>query len=169
MKKEPEPRILVFSTNSISDPGIDLAGSAHMHYSTSVQVIPLPCSSGVKPSWIVHALKQGFDGIFVAGCGGDCAFLHDCTPRTSALIKQEMGTEKGSQRPGLEAAGNLTLEQVKKIARMKGGSLLGADIKNRVLEVVGSCTSLGATVEGKEPKEMQRLINNGDYDAKLTE
>jgi len=53
-----------------------------------VQVIPLPCSSGVKPSWILHALKSGFDGIFVAGCGGDCAFLSDCTPRTSAVIKR---------------------------------------------------------------------------------
>ncbi len=88
MNKEPQPKILVFSTNSISDPGIDLAGSAHMHYSTAGQVIPLPCSSGVKPSWIVHAIQQGFDGVFVAGCGGDCAFLADCTPRTSAVIKK---------------------------------------------------------------------------------
>ena len=86
--KEPEPKILVFSTNSISDPGIDLAGGAHMHYSTQVQVVPLPCSSGVKPSWIIHAIKEGFDGVFVAGCGGDCAFLSDCTPRTSAVIKK---------------------------------------------------------------------------------
>ena len=65
------PKILVFSTNTISDPGIDLAGSAHLHYSTAVQVIPLPCSSGVKPSWIVHALERGFDGVFIAACGGD--------------------------------------------------------------------------------------------------
>jgi len=85
--KEPDPKILVFSSSSISDPGIDLAGSAHMHYSTEVQVIPLPCSSGVKPSWIVHAIKKGFDGVFIAACGGDCTFLPDCTNRTSALIK----------------------------------------------------------------------------------
>jgi coenzyme F420-reducing hydrogenase delta subunit len=83
-----EPKILVFSTNAISDPGIDRAGSAHMHYSTAVQVIPLPCSSGIKPAWIVHALKVGFDGVFIAACGGDCAYLPDCTTRTSALITQ---------------------------------------------------------------------------------
>ena len=35
----PAPRILVFSTNNISDPGIDLAGSAHLHYSPGVRVI----------------------------------------------------------------------------------------------------------------------------------
>jgi coenzyme F420-reducing hydrogenase delta subunit len=83
-----EPKILVFSTNAISDPGIDRAGSAHMHYSTAVQVIPLPCSSGIKPAWIVHALQVGFDGVFIAACGGDCAYLPDCTTRTSTLITQ---------------------------------------------------------------------------------
>ena len=50
------PRVLVFSTNAISDPGIDLAGSSHMHYSPEVVVISLPCTSGVRPGWILHAL-----------------------------------------------------------------------------------------------------------------
>jgi F420-non-reducing hydrogenase iron-sulfur subunit len=80
------PKILVFSTNAISDPGIDRAGSAHLHYSTAVQVIPLPCSSGVKPSWIIRALEHGFDGVFIAACGGDCAYLPDCPTRTSTLV-----------------------------------------------------------------------------------
>ena len=86
-KKKPV-KIMVFSSNAISDPGIDMAGSAHMHYSTHVQVIPLPCSSGIKPAWIIHALKKGYNGVFIAACGGDCAFLTDCNTRTSALIKQ---------------------------------------------------------------------------------
>ena len=55
-------RILVFSTNTISDPGIDLAGSSHMSYSPGVMVISLPCTSGIRPSWIVHAIERGFDG-----------------------------------------------------------------------------------------------------------
>jgi coenzyme F420-reducing hydrogenase delta subunit len=83
-----EKTILVFSSNAISDPGIDLAGSAHMHYSPAVQVIPLPCSSGVRPSWIAHALRRGFDGVFVAACGGDCAYLSDCPERTSRVMAQ---------------------------------------------------------------------------------
>lgn len=86
--KDQGPKILVFSSSAISDPGIDMAGSAHMHYSTNVQVIPLPCSSGVKPSWVVHAIEKGFDGVFVAACGGDCAYLSDCSERTSAVIKR---------------------------------------------------------------------------------
>lgn len=91
------------------------------------------------------------------------------TPPTSALIRTELGTDKGSQRPGLDVAGDLPLAKAKKIANMKRDSLLGSSLKSRVLEVVGVCTSMGINVEGKEPKEMQRLINNGEYDAELAD
>ena len=81
-------RILVFSTNAISDMGIDLAGSSHMDYSPTVQVIALPCSSGINPAWIVHAVKAGFDGVFVAADGPECAFLSDCVSRTAHVVEQ---------------------------------------------------------------------------------
>ncbi len=82
------PRILVFSTNNISDPGIDLAGSAHMHYSPGVDVIGLPCTSGIRPAWILHALQTGFDGVFVASDGDECAYLPDCAERSSRIMSQ---------------------------------------------------------------------------------
>lgn len=83
-----EPRILVFSTNNISDPGIDLAGSAHMHYSPGVVVMGMPCTSGIKPSWIAYAIEQGFDGVFVASDGDECAYLPDCAERASHIMAQ---------------------------------------------------------------------------------
>ncbi len=91
------PRILVFSTNNISDPGIDLAGSAHMHYSPGVNVIGLPCTSGIRPSWILHALASGFDGVFVASDGDECAYLPDCAKRSSRIMSesQKQMKEKG--------------------------------------------------------------------------
>lgn len=79
-------KILVFSTDSISDPGIDLAGSSHLAYPPDVAVISLPCSSGVRPKWVVHALEAGFDGVFIAADGGDCALLPDCTARTARVV-----------------------------------------------------------------------------------
>ena len=82
------PRVLVFSTNTISDPGIDLAGSSHMHYSPEVVVISLPCTSGIRPGWILHALQQGFDGVFVASDGDECAFLADCSERSSRIVAE---------------------------------------------------------------------------------
>jgi F420-non-reducing hydrogenase iron-sulfur subunit len=107
INKAAQKKILVFSSCAISDSGIDMAGSAHMHYSTSVQVIPLPCSSGIKPAWIVHALEKGYDGVFIAACGGDCAYLPDCTSRTSALLgkAQEMLRELNINPKRLKMAG----------------------------------------------------------------
>ena len=43
--EKPEKKILVFSSTGVSDLGIDMAGASHMHYSTSVQIIPLPLPS----------------------------------------------------------------------------------------------------------------------------
>jgi len=81
-------RILVFSTNTISDPGIDLAGSNHLHYSPGVMVIGLPCTSGIRPSWMLHAIEHGFDGVFVASDGDECAYLPDCAERSSRIMAQ---------------------------------------------------------------------------------
>lgn len=93
------PRILVFSTNNISDPGIDLAGSTHLHYSPRAVVISLPCSSGIKPSWVLYALERGFDGVFVAADGEECAYLPDCGERTAKIVAraQDLLRERGYQ------------------------------------------------------------------------
>ena len=80
------PRILVFSTQNISDPGIDLAGSRHLHYPATVSTITLPCSSAIKPAWIVHAFDRGFDGVFIAADGEECAYLPDCGERTAGIM-----------------------------------------------------------------------------------
>ncbi len=80
-----EPRILVFSTNNISDPGIDLAGSRHLHYPATVFTVSVPCSSGIKPSWVLHAFESGFDGVFIAADGDECAYLPDCNARTARI------------------------------------------------------------------------------------
>ncbi len=90
------------------------------------------------------------------------------TPPTSALILKELGMEKGSKDPREEKIANLTVEQAKRIALMKSGSLLGENLKQKVKEVVGSCISMGVTVEGKDPREVQREINEGKYDGQLT-
>ena len=52
-------KILVFSTEKISDPAIDMAGLLKMHYPPTVYAIAVPCSSGIKPRWILHAFEKG--------------------------------------------------------------------------------------------------------------
>lgn len=89
------------------------------------------------------------------------------TPPTTALIKDELKIEKGSQEPGSENVADLKVEQALKIARMKFDALLSNDYKNAAKEVIGTCVSMGITVEGKDPREVQQEIDQGKYDDTL--
>ena len=80
------PKILVFSTDKISDPGIDQAGLRKIHYSPSVYVISMPCSSGIKPRWIMHAFEKGFDGVFIAADGHECSYSPNCSEYTNNIV-----------------------------------------------------------------------------------
>lgn len=85
------------------------------------------------------------------------------TPTTPALIISELGVEKGSGNPKTDKVGNLSLEQVLHIANIKRGELLAGNQKAAVKEVLGSCVSMGVTVEDKEPREVQREIDEGKH------
>lgn len=82
------PRILVFSTDKISDPAIDLAGLLKMHYPPSVYTITIPCSSAIKIRWLLHAFDKGFDGVFIAADGTDCPYSETCTEKTGMIVQQ---------------------------------------------------------------------------------
>ncbi len=82
-------------------------------------------------------------------------------PPTSALIKKELGIEKGSSKTGREFVADLKLEQVVKIAKMKKPEMLSYTMKAAVKEVLGTCVSMGVSVEGKNPKDVQKEIDEG--------
>jgi len=106
MAEATDPRILVFSTIFVSDPGIDLAGSRHLDYPSSVQTMAVPCSSGLRPSWLIHALEHGFAGVFIASDGEECSYLEDCAARTAHIIDttQAMMAERGLNPQRLKMA-----------------------------------------------------------------
>ncbi|TDA31390.1 MAG: 50S ribosomal protein L11 [Hadesarchaea archaeon] len=85
------------------------------------------------------------------------------SPPVSVLVKKELGLEKGAKTPGKETVGNLSLSQVIRIAKQKGGK----DLRAKVKEVLGTCKSMGVTVEGKDPVEVQREIEEGRYEEEL--
>jgi len=90
------------------------------------------------------------------------------TPTASALLVSELGVTKGSGTPNTEKIGDLSLEQVVKIAKMKSADVLAKDLKAAVKEVLGTGVSMGVTVEGKDPRAIQKEINEGKHDALLT-
>ena len=89
------------------------------------------------------------------------------SPPVSALLKKELGIEKGSGKQGEEKAGNATFDQVVKVARMKQDSMLSIGLKGAVLEALGTCATLGITVDEKEPKDIQQAVKKGDFDAQI--
>ena len=100
------PKILVFSTEKISDPAIDLAGLLKKHYPPTVYTINVPCSSAIKSRWILHAFEKGFDGVFIAADGTDCSYSETCTERTGEVVKQthDLMKEKGIDPAKLKMA-----------------------------------------------------------------
>jgi F420-non-reducing hydrogenase iron-sulfur subunit len=101
-----QAKILVFSTEKISDPAIDMAGLLKLHYPPQVYTIALPCSSSVKPKWILRALEKGFDGVFIAADGSDCPYGESCTEKTGNLVSKthEIMKEKGIDPARLKMA-----------------------------------------------------------------
>lgn len=87
------------------------------------------------------------------------------TPTTSALIVSALKISKGSGSPKEEKVGNLTMPQVASLAEKKRPELLAKSLKLAAKEVLGSCVSMGVTVEDKDPREVQREIDEGKYDS----
>jgi len=89
------------------------------------------------------------------------------TPPAASLILNEIGAEKGSGAPSTHKIGNLTIDQAIKVAKMKYDNLLGKELKQKTKEIIGTCVTMGVTVEGKKPKETQKAIDDGEYDSKF--
>jgi len=85
------------------------------------------------------------------------------TPTISALIVSELKITKGSGSPKENKVGDLKIEQAVRIAKLKQSQLLAKNLKLAVKEVLGSCVSMGVTLESKDPREVQKEIDEGKY------
>ena len=70
-----EPSVVAFLCNWCSYAGADLAGTSRLKYPANVRSIRVMCSGRVDPVFVMEALKEGIDGVLVAGCHpGDCHY-----------------------------------------------------------------------------------------------
>ena len=86
-------------------------------------------------------------------------------PQISAFIKKELGVKKATGKAGEEVTGNLSFEQVLKITKIKFDSLNSKNMKNAVKEVIGTCRSIGVTVDNKPVSKIVSDIDAGKYDS----
>jgi large subunit ribosomal protein L11 len=85
-------------------------------------------------------------------------------PTASALIVKESGVAKGSATPKTAAAGNLTVDKLVKISKVKISQSYASTVKSVAKEVAGSCVSMGITIEGKPAKEFQKEVDENKWD-----
>jgi large subunit ribosomal protein L11 len=86
-------------------------------------------------------------------------------PPTAALIFKESGINKGSGTAGTNFVGNVSMQSIVKISKMKLDVSYAPDVKSIAKEIIGSCLSLGIKVEDKVAKELYADVSSGKYDA----
>jgi F420-non-reducing hydrogenase iron-sulfur subunit len=76
-KTEFEPKIIGFLCNWCAYAGADLAGVSRIQYPPNIRIIRVMCSGRIDPIFILEALKDGADGVLVAGCHlpSDCHYI----------------------------------------------------------------------------------------------
>ncbi|HBL22796.1 MAG: hydrogenase iron-sulfur subunit [Syntrophorhabdaceae bacterium] len=92
-KMEKNPEIVGFACSFCTFKASEMAGSLRMKYPDGVKLIQVPCSSRVDPAFIIKAIFEGADGVFVAGCHpGDCHFIKGnyYTRRKIAALKEQL-------------------------------------------------------------------------------
>ncbi len=73
-------------------------------------------------------------------------------PPVAALLLKEAGKEKGSGKAKTETAGDVSLAAVQRIAEAKGDDMHGRTVEEKMNQVIGTCVSLGLTVDGADPR-----------------
>ena len=77
-------------------------------------------------------------------------------PTASAYIIKELGTVR--VKGGTKHTGDLSIEQVKKIARLMRPRSLAKTFQGTFLETLGTCLAVGCTVNGESPKALKDKI-----------
>ncbi|RME79914.1 MAG: 50S ribosomal protein L11 [Methanobacteriota archaeon] len=87
-------------------------------------------------------------------------------PPVSQLIKKKAGIEKGNGKAWKEGEpSSISLADAIEIARGNASKLLSLDIKAETKEVLGTALSMGVAIDGNNPKQAQREIDEGKHDS----
>lgn len=80
-------------------------------------------------------------------------------PPVSELVKKVTKLDKlSSKEDTSKVVGNISMEDIKRIAELKKDELLGKDEKARIKQVIGAISSYRITIDGKDPKEILKVL-----------
>jgi large subunit ribosomal protein L12e len=85
-------------------------------------------------------------------------------PSASSLLVRELKEPPRDRKKvkDIKHDGNLTLDQVIEVARTMRHRSMARTLSGTVKEMLGTCNSLGCTVNGETPREIQRQITEGE-------
>ncbi|KAK9711816.1 hypothetical protein K7432_007567 [Basidiobolus ranarum] len=87
-------------------------------------------------------------------------------PSASSLViralKEPIRDRK--KEKNIKHSGNITLEDVIEIARTMRFKSLARELKGTVKEILGTCFSVGCTVDGQSPKDLSDSIDDGEVE-----
>jgi large subunit ribosomal protein L11 len=113
----------------------------------------------------INAMTKAFEGITVpitvfVDAKTKSYTIEVGTPPVSQLLKKKANIEKGHGKAWKEnPAGNVSLKDIIEIA--KSSTKISSNLKEAVKEILGTALSMGLTVEGKNPKQLQKDIDEG--------
>jgi large subunit ribosomal protein L11 len=88
-------------------------------------------------------------------------------PPTAMLILKEANVQKGSGTPDKEFVGEVTMDSIIKVAKLKMDDIYARTLKSAVKEMLGACVSIGVKIEGKTAKEIINEVNDGKWNNKF--
>lgn len=88
----------------------------------------------------------------------------EVVPTSSALVLKELNEAPRDRKKvkNIKHNGNLHLEQVYDVARKMRVKSRAKEFKGTVKEILGTCNSVGCTVDGKKPTVIQEMIDSGE-------
>ncbi len=72
-----EPKIIALVCNWCTYTAADLAGTSRLKYPANVRLVRLMCTGMIDVKYVIKALLDGADGVFIGGCHpGDCHYIN---------------------------------------------------------------------------------------------
>ncbi len=85
-------------------------------------------------------------------------------PTTTALLMKYAGAKEPTGDPAHKKIGDVKFEDIVRIAIIKREQLTAKTLKNAVKTILGTASAVGVTVDGKDPKDVSKLLDQGYYD-----
>ncbi|KAI3849738.1 hypothetical protein MKW98_026652 [Papaver atlanticum] len=87
-------------------------------------------------------------------------------PSAAALVIKALKEPERDRKKvkNIKHTGNISFDDVIEIAKVMKPRSMAKDLSGTVKEILGTCVSVGCTVDSKDPKDVQEQIDNGDVE-----